>query len=129
MWSYCNPVNRLVFFEYQRGRGNKHARPVLQDFKGYLHTDGYNVYKHYGNLQGVTHVNCNAHARRKFHEAKFTDRKRAEHALMLYGKLYGIESYCREQNFSLDQRKEIRQEKSVPIFEELAAWIREEYLS
>jgi transposase len=99
---------------------------VLQDFKGYLHTDGYNVYKHYGNLPGVTHVNCNAHARRKFHEAKFTDRKRSEHVLMLYSKLYGIESYSKEQNFSFDQRKEIRQEKSVPIFDELAAWVREE---
>lgn len=43
MWAYCNPVDKLVFFEYQRGRGNKHARPVLQDFKGYLHSDGYNV--------------------------------------------------------------------------------------
>jgi transposase len=126
MWAYCNPVDRLVFFEYQRGRGNKHARPVLQHYKGYLHTDGYNVYKHYGSLQGVTHVNCNAHARRKFHEAKFTDKKRAEHALMLYSKLYGIESYCKEQNLSFDHRKEIRQEKSVPIFEELKAWVREE---
>jgi transposase len=96
MWSYCNPVDRLVFFEYQRGRGNKHARPVLQHYKGYLHTDGYNVYKHYGSLEGVTHINCNAHARRKFHEAKFTDNKRAEHALMLYSKLYGVESYCKE---------------------------------
>ena len=43
LWAYCNPVDKLVFFEYQRGRGNKHARPVLQDFKGYLHTDGYGV--------------------------------------------------------------------------------------
>ena len=126
MWSYCNPVDRLVFFEYQKGRGNKHARAVLQNFKGYLHTDGYNVYKHYGSMQGVTHVNCNAHARRKFHEAKFTDRKRGEHALMLYGRLYGVESYCKEQNLSFDQRKEIRQEKSVPIFDELKEWIREE---
>lgn len=79
MWAYCNPVDRLVFFEYQKGRGNKHARPVLQHYKGYLHTDGYNVYKHY-------------------------------------------------QNLSFDQRKEIRQEKSVPIFEELKAWIKEEIL-
>lgn len=126
MWAYCNPVDRLVFFEYQKGRGNKHARPVLQHYKGYLHTDGYNIYKHYGSLPGVTHVNCNAHARRKFFEAKFTDKKRAEHALLLYSKLYGVESYCKEMNLSFDHRKEIRQEKSVPIFEELVAWVREE---
>jgi transposase len=43
MWAYCNPVDRLVFFEYQKGRGSKHARPVLGNYKGYLHTDGYNV--------------------------------------------------------------------------------------
>jgi transposase len=126
MWAYCNPLDRLVFFEYHRGRGNKHARPVLQNYQGHLQTDGYSVYKHYGNLPGVTHSNCNAHARRKFHEAKFTDRKRAEHALELYGKLYGIESYCREQNLSFDDRKRIRQEKSVPVFEELTGWVKEQ---
>ena len=43
MWAYCNPVDRLVFYEYQRGRGNKHARPVLENYQGYLHSDGYNV--------------------------------------------------------------------------------------
>jgi transposase len=126
MWAYCNPVDRLVFFEYQKGRGNKHARPVLQHYKGYLHTDGYGVYKHFGSLQGVTHVCCNAHARRKFFEAKFTDKKRAEHVLMLYGKMYGVESYCKEMNLSFDERHKLRQEKSKPVFEELAAWVREE---
>jgi hypothetical protein len=25
MWAYCNQVDKLVFFECQRGRGNKHA--------------------------------------------------------------------------------------------------------
>lgn len=126
MWAYCNPVDKLVFFEYQRGRGNKHARPVLQHYKGYLHTDGYNVYKHYGSLQGVTHVCCNAHARRKFFEAKFTDKKRAEHALMLYSKLYGVESYCTEMNLSFDERRKLREEKSIPIFDELKTWVREQ---
>lgn len=126
MWSYCNPVDRLVIFEYHKGRGNKDARPVLQNYKGYLHSDGYNVYKHFGSQPGVTHVCCNAHARRKFHEAKLTDKNRAEHALMLYSKLYGIESYCKEQNLSFDQRLKIRQEKSVPIFDELAGWVKEQ---
>ncbi|MCS3795201.1 IS66 family transposase [Niastella sp. OAS944] len=126
MWSYCNPVDRLVFFEYHKGRGNKDARPVLQNYQGYLHSDGFNVYKHFGSQPGVTHICCNAHARRKFHEAKLTDKTRAEHALMLYSKLYGIESYCKEQNLSFDQRFKIRQEKSVPIFDELAGWIKEQ---
>jgi len=126
MWAYCNSVDKLVFFEYQQGRGNKHAKPVLEDFRGILHTDGYNVYKHYGSRAGVTHVNCNAHARRKFHEAKFTDQKRGEHVIEQYSKLYAIEKHCRDNNLSFDERKIIRQAKSVPIFEELAAWIKEQ---
>jgi transposase len=126
MWAYCNPVDKLVFFEYQKGRGNKHAKPVLDDFRGILHTDGYNVYKHYGAREGVMHVCCNAHARRKFYEAKFTDKKRAEYVIGQYERLYAIEKYCRENNLSFDERKIIRQAKSVPIFEELAAWVREE---
>jgi transposase len=40
MWAYCNPVDKLVFFEYQGGRGNKHAKPVLDQFRGKLHTEG-----------------------------------------------------------------------------------------
>lgn len=126
MWSYCNPVDRLVIFEYHRGRGSKDARPVLQHYQGYLHSDGFNVYKQYGSQPGVTHVCCNAHARRKFHEARQTDKARAEHVLMLYSKLYGIESYCKEQELSFDDRRRIRQEKSAPVFRELADWIQEE---
>ena len=124
VWSYCNPVDRLVFFEYQKGRASKHARPVLEHFKGTLHTDGYGVYKHYGNREGVRHANCNAHARRKFDEAKFTDKARAEHVLEQYRRLYAVEKYCSEEGLSFDDRKAIRQAKSVPIFEDLAAWIK-----
>jgi hypothetical protein len=58
---------------------------------------------------------CNAHARRKFHEARFTAKKGLDMPLILYSKLYGVESYCKEMNLSFDQRKEIRQEKSVPV--------------
>jgi len=126
MWAYCNPVDKLVFFEYQRGRGNKHAKPVLDQFRGKLHTDGYNVYKHYGNQDGVIHACCNAHARRKFYEAKFTDKKRAEYAIERYQKLYAIEKYCRENHLSFDERLQIRQSKSAPIFEELALWVKDQ---
>jgi hypothetical protein len=78
-------------------------------------------HKHYGNREGVKHACCNAHARRKFDEAKFTDKKRAAYAIEQYQRLYLIEDFCRESSPSFDERKQIRQAKSVPIFEELAA--------
>jgi transposase len=126
MWAYCNPVDKLVFFEYQRGRGNKHAKPVLDNYKGKLQADGYGVYKHYGARPYIDLSNCNAHARRGFKEALFTDKKRAEYAIAQYQKLYHIEDYCRENKLSFDERLTIRQSKSVPVFEELAAWVKEQ---
>jgi len=127
LWTYCNPVDRLVFFEYQKGRGNKHAREVLLNYQGkILHSDGYSVYKHYTQLRKLTQACCNAHARRRFDEAKFTDKKRAEHALMLYAQLYGVEKYCKEMDLSFDERHRLRQEKSKPVFDELARWVKEE---
>jgi transposase len=127
MFSYCNPVDRLVFFEYQRGRGIKHAREVLANYQGQkLHSDGYSLYKHYARLRNLIQACCNAHARRKFDLARFTDKKRAEHALMLYAQLYGVEKYCKEMNLSFDERYRLRQEKSVPVFNELAAWVKQE---
>jgi transposase len=126
MWAYCNPVDKLVFFEYQRGRGNKHAQPVLENFQGTLHADGYGVYKHFGKRKGVELANCNAHARRGFTDAAFTDKERAHYAIRQYEKLYTIERHCRENNYSFDERKELRQVKSVPVFEELATWVRDQ---
>lgn len=126
IWAYCNPVDKLVFFEYQRGRGNKHARSVLEKFTGELASDGYNVYKHYGQKDGINHSCCNSHSRRKFDDAKLTDKKRAEHVIALYGKLYAVEGYARENRLNADERLIIRQAKSVPVFEQLAAYIKEQ---
>lgn len=126
IWAYCNPVDKLVFFEYQRGRGNKHARNVLEKFTGKLLTDGYSVYKHYGQREDIEHACCNAHCRRKYDEAKLTDKKRAEHVKAIYGRLYAVEAYARENKLNYDERLIIRQAKSVPIFEELAAYIKEQ---
>jgi len=127
MWAYCNPVTAWCFLNTSGiGAANMPGRSSKTIKSTFIVMD--NVYKHYGSLEGVPHVNGNAHVRRKLHEAKFTDRKRAEYALELYGKLYAIESYCRKENLNFDERKRIRQEKSVPIFEELATWVKDQWI-
>jgi transposase len=37
-----------------------------------------------------------------------------------------VESYCKEMDLTFDERRKLREEKSRPVFEELAAWVREE---
>jgi uncharacterized membrane protein required for colicin V production len=44
----------------------------------------------------------------------------------LYSKLYAIESYCKENDLSFDERRKLRQEKSAPVFSELANWVQEQ---
>lgn len=125
MWAYANPADKMVFFEYQQGRGRKDARKMLEHFKGILHTDGYNVYEHFAKRPGIIHANCNAHARRKFEQAIFTSKEKAEYVIAKYQQLYAIEKHCREQELNFDQRLEIRKEKSMPVFNELTNWCQD----
>src|SRR5690625_1939588 len=63
-WVYHDPIARTVLFDYQPTRRGSAAKEVLDDFKGYLQTDGYSGYKKIGARPGVTHLGCWAHARR-----------------------------------------------------------------
>ena len=42
---------------------------LLDDFKGYLQTDGYDGYNAIVAANNLTHVGCMAHARRRFSDA------------------------------------------------------------
>ena len=70
-------------------------------------------------------LSCMAHARRKFDQALDSDRQRAEQALKLFQSLYEIERQAREGNLSYEQRKILRQNKSVEKLQELEAWLKE----
>jgi transposase len=120
-WVYHSPPKRMVVFDYQRGRSKDAPQKILNDFQGYLQTDGYNAYLQYHNKKEVTHLACWAHARRYFEQALTQDQSRAEHALEQIQKLYMIEREAKE--FNAEQRKEYRLEKSLPIINELGKWI------
>lgn len=59
----------IVLFDYMPSRGGAVPFRILDGYKGYLQTDGYAGYDKSGARDGVTHVGCLAHARRKFFEA------------------------------------------------------------
>ena len=70
MWLYRTSGDSdrpIILYEYQPGRGAKHPKEFLTEYKGYLHTDGYAGYHDLG--EDITVVGCWAHARRKFDEA------------------------------------------------------------
>ena len=127
-WVYQNSIDKIVFFDYQEGRGRDGPMEILQNFHGYLQTDGYSVYDIFDKQNEITLIHCMAHARRMFNEALENDESRAGYAMKEIQRLYAIESDCRKQNLSVDEIKIMRQEKSVPILAALHEWMKQQYV-
>lgn len=113
-WVYYNTQARLALFDYQPGRGALYPQAMLHQFKGYLQSDGYDVYETFDKIKDVTTLCCWAHARRKFYESKDYDNAGAEAVLEQIQVLYKVEAYCREQNFTPEQIKHHRGQHAVP---------------
>ncbi len=125
LWAYYAPLTKMVFFQYQPGRHAAWPKETLNSFKGYMQTDGYVVYKdlHLHN-RNIIPMNCMAHARRKFDEAKMHNRETSEQGLNYFHQLYEVERYARENNFTFEQRYNLRLERSVPILSDMETWIK-----
>ena len=127
-WVYHNSIDNLVWFDYREGRGREGPNEVLKDFKGYLQTDGYNVYDIFKENKDITVLHCMAHARRKFFEAKENNAAVAEYALEQIGLLYAIERKAQEQQLTAGEIFELRQAEALPILESLGKWMKETYI-
>jgi transposase len=126
-WVYYSPLERMVLFDYRKGRGRDGPKDLLKNFSGYLQTDGYSVYDFFANQKEITHLNCMAHARRGFEKALDYDKIRAEYAMEIFQRLYAIERVAKEQNMSPEQRHVLRLDESLPLLNELGKWIAETY--
>lgn len=127
-WVYQNSIEKIVFFDYQEGRGREGPTEILQNFSGYLQTDGYAAYEIFDKRSTITLIHCMAHARRMFSEALQNDEARASYALEEMQKLYAIERQCKEQGLTHAKRYEIRQQQSLPILTPLGEWMKQQYM-
>lgn len=124
-WVYHAPLARLVLFDYREGRGREGPNECLQNFSGYLQTDGYAVYDYFDQRANITLLHCMAHARRMFDQALENDKQRAEFVLIEMQKLYAVEQTGRDQSLSTEQLLALRQEQAVPVLASLKAWMIE----
>jgi transposase len=125
-WVYRSPLDKLVVFDYRKGRGRDGPREFLESFRGALQTDGYQAYDEFENKEGITLLACMAHVRRKLDQALDNDPTRARYALEKIQQLYKVERKAREENFSQEQRKELRQKEARPVLEELEGWMKDQ---
>jgi transposase len=122
-WVYHSPQTKMVLFDYREGRGKTGPEQVLQNYTGFLQTDGYAAYETL-DKQRITLFHCMAHARRYFEQALDNDKERSEYALTQLQKLYEVERICKEGNYSHEQRQNLRTEKSLPVLLEMKHWLK-----
>jgi hypothetical protein len=127
MWVYRNhrPDKKVVLFDYQETRHAQWPKQILNDFKGYLQTDGYKGYDWVNDRPDIIHLGCFAHAKRPFAQlvkiAKTTGK--SHQAVAYIQKLYALEKIARENHYTAQQRYELRLKKAKPILDELKIWL------
>ena len=127
MWVQAGgpPDKPVVIYDYDPSRSGAVPTRLLLGYQGYLMTDGYEGYNALARTDGIEHLVCWAHVRRKFVEATRVQTKgkkgRADEAVALIGKLYGIEKDCKDTNDP--ERFLARQQRSVPVLAELREWL------
>ena len=119
------PGKSVVIYDYDPSRSGEVPARLLLGYQGYLMTDGYEGYNKLAKTEGIWHLICWAHVRRKFVEAVKVQPKgihgHADQAVAMIGKLYAIE---REHKDSpIEVRFAARQEQSNPVLNELHEWM------
>lgn len=124
-WLYRSVLLKIILFDYQPGRGKAGPIRMLLKFKGWLQTDAYVAYDNFEKMSGVFLVGCLAHVRRYFEQALDNDKERATWMLEKIKELYAIERRAREMEMTHDQRKQLRQEESLPILNQIGEWLQD----
>lgn len=124
-WVSHSPQQKVVVFNYSKGRSAQFPTEFLKDYHGYLQTDGYGVYDAFEQKNEITLVGCMAHARRYFVEASGNDKQRAEYFIAQLQGLYHLEEGLRQSNASSDEVLAKRQEVAIPILKHLHQWLKE----
>ena len=130
LWAYrSNDFDsgpRIIVFDYHPGRSGVHARQFLGDWRGHLMVDDYSGYKalftRSDKITACIELACLAHARRKFFDLHHANQSpMAFEALQRIGQLYTIEAEGKQ--LTIDERKILRAEKSVPTLKALHDWL------
>lgn len=124
-FQYSRPDGPVVF-DFQMSRAREGPARFLRDYGGILQCDGYQGYDKVG-APKMVRAGCMAHARRKFNEALKVDPqdRDAAEVLAIIARLYAVEKEARENDLNHNQRLDLRQERSWPVFQELRTKIEQ----
>jgi transposase len=119
------PERPVVFFHYAPSRSGDEAQYIVGDFQGYLQTDGYSGYNALGDKEGIVHVGCLAHVRRKFVDVLKTGGKKsgkantAQTVINLIASVYALESKAVKDGRTPEAVYTMRQQQIRPILDRI----------
>ena len=126
-WVYRTGVHakhKITIYEYTETRNQRYPQEFLKEFKGYLHTDGYQAYH---NLHdGIIVVGCWFHMRQYFEniwKSIAKDKRKgteAEQGMQYINALFKLEQMF--AGLSPDERYKQRLKESKPIADAFFAW-------
>lgn len=143
LWVYLGDRDHpYTVFDFTPNRSRDGPQQFLDGFRGFLQADAFGGYDgiYLASQGAIIEVACNAHARRKFYDARSSDGNRAHAALAYYRQLYTVEHDIRAE---LERQATTRgtplaageadalvttwrQEKALPVWATFAAWLHEQ---
>jgi len=120
------PDKQIALYRYRPTKEAHHARGFLEGFKGYLQTDGSEIYDAaVAGLPEIIQVGCFAHSRRKFFEASKATKtpQSAEEGMKHIRKLYEIENNLREAKLTEEIFLAERKNLSEPVITDFHKWL------
>ena len=125
LWGYHGGIDQpYLYFDFRPGRGRDGPAEILGDYRGFILTDGYDVYSSLArnSLGRIILACCWAHVRRGFFEAnEVTANPLIGNILTLIQKLYDLEDQTRA--CSPEARLELRQKESAPLVAQIKVYI------
>ena len=123
MWAYRSVTEPINLFDFTVSRHRDGPEIVLSGFEGTILADCYAGYEsiELGSAGKIRRAACVAHARRKVFESRNNHPSHAALLLGLFQRLYDIED--RAKAFTADDRRSLRQSESLPIWDEIGAYL------
>lgn len=113
-------------YEFYENRKHSNAEKLLKGYRDVLHSDKYGAYEALANTGQFIWMPCWVHVRRKFIEAETGDPPFRKWVLRKIRYLFMLEKVAWAR--SPEDRLRIRQDKEVPIIDELITVIKAKYV-
>lgn len=124
MWCYMGDDRDVVFRYAPTGEGATGPWEFLAGRRGYVQADAAGVFHRIfnGKVACAIEVGCWFHARRPLFALKDMD-CRVAYPLKLVARLYRIETLGDAKGVCVEERTQLRQQRSVPVLEKLKRWL------